>query len=68
MLARKRGPLGKRAGAFDGDGREGQNVEQNPERLGPQLEAADQCDAVSDQRDDDHRADEIADRAGDAEA
>ena len=52
----------------DGDGREGKNVKQDPERLCPQLEAADQCDAVGDQRDDDYRADEIADRAGDAEA
>ena len=35
VLARKRRPFHKRAVAFDGDGREGQNVEQNPERLGP---------------------------------
>ena len=43
-------------------------MEDDPERLRPQLEAADQGDAVGHQRNDDDGADEIADRARDAEA
>ncbi len=51
-----------------GDRRKGQDVQNDPHRLRPQLEPADQRDAVGDQRNDDDRADEIADRARDAEA
>ena len=68
VLAGEFRPLreGVRIGA--GDRREGQDVENDPQRLRPQLEAADQRDAVGDQRNDDDGADEIADRARDAEA
>ncbi|MHC2623206.1 hypothetical protein ACVIW2_005238 [Bradyrhizobium huanghuaihaiense] len=40
----------------------------NPDRLRPELEAADQRDAVGHKRDDRDRADEIADRAGNPQA
>ena len=42
-------------------------MEDDPDRLGPELEAADQRDAVDHQRNDDDRADEVADRARNAE-
>ena len=50
------------------DRRKRQDVQNDPERLRPQLEAADQGDAVGHQRNDHDRADEIADRTRDAEA
>ena len=50
-----------------GDGGKGQDVEHDPQRLRPQLKAADQRDAVGHQRNDDDGADEVADRARDAE-
>ncbi len=43
-------------------------MKDDPDRLRPQLKAADQGDAVGHQRNDDDRADEIAERAWDAEA
>ena len=54
-------PVGER------DEDEGQNVEDDPERLGHELEVADQPHAVGDQRDDHDGADDIADPDGDAE-
>ena len=67
VLAGKFAPFGKGVRIGIGDRRERQDVEDDPERLRPQLEAADQRDAVGDQRNDDDGADEIADRARDAE-
>src|SRR6185437_15533152 len=46
----------------------GHDMQHDPDRLRPQLKAADQRDAVGHQRNDDDGADEIADRARDAEA
>ena len=68
MLAGEFRPFGEGVRVSIGDRRERDDVEHDPQRLRPQLEAADQRDAVGDQRDDDDRADEIADRAGNAEA
>ena len=68
VLAGKFGPVRKGVRIGIGDRRERQDVQHDPERLRPQLEAADQRDAVGDQRNDDDGADEIADRARDAEA
>ena len=68
VLAGKFRPLRKGVRIGVGDRRERQDVKDDPERLRPQLEAADQRDAVGDQRNDDDGADEIADRARNAEA
>ena len=68
MLAGEFAPLRERMRVGPGDRHEGQDVQDDPERLRPQLEAADQRDAVGHQRNDDDGADEIADRARDAEA
>ena len=68
MLAGELAPFRERMRVGVGDRRERQDVKDDPERLRPQLEAADQRDAVGHQRNDDDGADEIADRARDAEA
>ncbi|MHC2672266.1 hypothetical protein ACVI1J_004429 [Bradyrhizobium diazoefficiens] len=68
VLARELAPLRERVGVGPGDRRKGQDVQNDPEWLGPELEAADQRDAVGHQRDDDDRADEIADRPRNPEA
>ncbi|MGY4283598.1 hypothetical protein ACVWXO_002818 [Bradyrhizobium sp. LM2.7] len=68
VLARELAPLREGVGAGPGDGGKGQDVQDDPERLRPELEAADQRDAVGHQRDDRDRADEVADRARNAEA
>ena len=68
MLAGEFAPLRERMRVGPGDRHEGEDVQDDPERLRPQLEAADQGDAVGHQRNDDDGADEIADRARDAEA
>ena len=67
MLAGKFCPLRKGSGSAY-DRRKRQDVKNDPQRLRPQLEAADQGDAIGYQWNDHHRADEIADRARDAEA
>ena len=61
-------PFRERMRVGVGDRGEGQDVQDDPERLRPQLEAADQGDAVRHERNDDDGADEIADRARNAEA
>ena len=68
VLAGKLRPFRKGVRIGVGDRRKGQDVENDPQRLRPQLKAADQRDAVRDQGNDDDGADEIADRARNAEA
>ena len=68
MFAGEFAPFRERMRVGPGDRHEGKDVEDDPERLRPQLEAADQGDAVGHQGNDDDGADEIADRARDAEA
>src|SRR5260370_14508016 len=68
MLAGKLSPLGKGVRVGPGDRRERHDVENDPQRLRPQLEAADQRDAVGHQGNDDDGADEIADGSWDSEA
>ena len=68
MVAGKVPPFSKRMRIGPGDRRERQDVENDPERLRPELEAADQRDAVGHQRNDDDGGDQIADRARNAEA
>ena len=68
VLAREFGPLRKRVPTGVGDRNKGQDVKNDPERLCPQLKPADQSDAVGDQRNDDDRADQVADRPRDAKA
>ncbi|MGY4346972.1 hypothetical protein ACVWXM_003439 [Bradyrhizobium sp. GM7.3] len=68
VLAGEFAPFRERVRVGPGDRREGQDVQDDPDRLRPELEAADQRDAVGDKRDDRDRADEIADRARNAEA
>ncbi|MGY3528432.1 hypothetical protein ACVISU_001200 [Bradyrhizobium sp. USDA 4452] len=68
MLAGEFAPLGEGMRIGPGDRRERHDVEDHPQRLGPELEAADQRDAVDDERNDHDRADQIADRPRDAEA
>jgi len=53
VLAREACPLRERMAAGKRDRRERQNVQDDPQRLRPQLEAADQRDAVGDEGDDD---------------
>ena len=54
-------------GALHRDCRKRQDVKQHPERLRPKLETADQRDAVGHQRNDHHRAEQIAERQRQAE-
>ena len=68
VLAGEFGPLRKRMRIGPGDRGERQYMQHDPSRLRPQLETADQRDAVRHQRNDHDRADEIADRARNAEA
>ena len=68
VLAGKFCPLRKGMRIGVSDRRKRQDVKNDPQRLRPQLKAADQGDAVGNQRNDHHRADEIADRARDSEA
>ena len=68
MFAGEFAPFRERMRVGPGDRHEGKDVQDDPERLRPQLEAADQGDAVDHQGNDDDGADEIADRARDAEA
>ena len=68
VLAGEFTPLRERVRIGVGDRHERHDVQDDPERLRPQLEAADQGDAVDHQRNDDDRGDQIADRARDAEA
>src|SRR6478752_6063267 len=68
VLAGEFAPFRERVRIGPGDRREGQDVQDDPDRLRPELEAADQRDAVGDKRDDRDRADEVADRARNAEA
>jgi hypothetical protein len=67
VLAGEVTPFAKGVRIGIGDRRKGQDVENDPERLRPELKAADQRDAVDDQRNDHDGAEEIADRARDAE-
>ena len=67
VLSGKLCPFGEGVGIGVGDRSEGQDVKDDPQRLRPQLEAADQRDAVRHQRNDDNRADEIADRTWNSE-
>src|SRR5437868_15089384 len=62
VLAREFRPFRKRVPTGVGDRNEGQDVKNDPERLCPQLKPADQSDAVGDQRNDDERAVQVADR------
>jgi hypothetical protein len=68
VLAGKFCPLRKGVRLGPGDRRKRQDMKNDPERLGPELEAADQRDAVRHQRNDDDGADEVADGARDSEA
>src|SRR6266850_2562886 len=68
MLTGKFTPFRKGVRIGVSDRRKRHNVKNDPERLRPQLEAADQGDAVRHQRNDDDGADEIADRPRDSEA
>src|ERR1700704_2243516 len=68
MFAGKFAPLRERVRIGVRDRNEWQDVKDDPERLRPKLEAADQGDAVGHQGNDDYGADEIADRARNAEA
>ena len=68
MLAGKLAPFRKRVRVGPRDRRERHDVKHDPQRLRPQLEAADQRDAVGHQRNDDDGADEIADRPRNSEA
>ncbi len=68
VLARVAGPVLDREHALRADEDEGQDLQHDPERLGPELEAADEGDAVGDQRDHQQGADQIADAERHAEA
>ncbi|OIQ64057.1 hypothetical protein GALL_543960 [mine drainage metagenome] len=57
--ARKPREVGKRSRVFPGDRQIGQQEQQCPERLRPELQARDQGDATHDQRNDQQRADQI---------
>ena len=61
-------PFPKRARSVEGDEDERQEVQEQPERLRPGLEAADERDAVGDQWNDHQRADDVADEQRNAEA
>jgi hypothetical protein len=63
VVARKFGPGHEGVAAGIGDGRERQQVEHQPDRLGPELKTADQRDAMGHQRDDDHGRYQVADGA-----
>ena len=68
VFAGERGPLRKGMRVGVSDRRERNDVQNDPQRLRPELETADQRDAVGHQRNDDDGADQISDRARNSEA
>ncbi len=68
VLAGEFVPFRERVRAGPRNRGKGQDVQHNPERLGPELEAADQRNAIGHERDDRDRADEVADRARNTQA
>ena len=61
-------PFRERMRIRQGDRRKRQEMQDDPERLRPKLEAADEGDAVRHQRNDDDGADDVAERERNAEA
>ena len=53
------GPVVDRLLIAEGDVGEGRDLQHQPDRLGPQLQAGDEADAVGDDRDDHQRADDV---------
>ncbi len=54
------GPARERTGIKDRNGGKRQDVKDDPDRLGPQLQPADESDAMGNQRNDHHRAEHVA--------